>query len=209
MTSLNQIQVRGWNEVVGSLPFLSILVGVFIAAFINMWGQVFYKKRFIANGNKIIPEARLVPMMIGSFFFPAGLFIMGWTAKESIHWIGLVYPLFGCIYELLISKCRFVVGGACVGLGFFVIFQSAVNYLVDTYLMLAASALAANMFMRSILAAAFPLVAHALFTNLGLDWGMSLIGFIAVAMIPIPFLFYIFGERIRGIGKRSKQSVAI
>jgi hypothetical protein len=107
---------------------------------------------------------------------------------------------------VLTSDNRFAIGGACVGLGFFVIFQSAVNYLVDTYLMLAASALAANMFMRSILAAAFPLFARALFNTLGLNWGMSLLGFIAVAMIPIPFLFYIFGKRIRAIGKRSKQS---
>ena len=73
--------------------------------------------------------------------------------------------------------------------------------------MLAASALAANMFMRSILAAAFPLfasyckwlsntlskmyrnlIAAAVFHNLGLDWGMSLLGFLSTAMIPIPFL---------------------
>lgn len=63
-------------------------IGVLFAAAINLWGQVFYKKRFIANGNKLVPEARLVPMIIGSFFFPAGLFIMGWTAEASMHWIG-------------------------------------------------------------------------------------------------------------------------
>ncbi|KAF2475445.1 MFS general substrate transporter [Lindgomyces ingoldianus] len=180
--------VRRWNEVVGSLPFLAMTAGVLIAACINFWGQLYYRKRFIANGNKLVPEARLMPMIIGSFFFPAGLFIMGWTAKKDIHWIG------------------FSIGGACVGFGFFTIFQSAISYLVDTYLMLAASALAANMFMRSILAAAFPLFAKALFDKLGLDWGMSLLGFIAVAMIPIPFLFYIFGKRIRAVGKRSKQT---
>ncbi|KAF2730827.1 MFS general substrate transporter [Polyplosphaeria fusca] len=178
--------VRGWNAIVGSLPFLAIAIGVLFAAAINLWGQTFYRKRFIANGNRLVPEARLAPMMIGSFFFPAGLFIMGWTSESSIHWIG------------------FSIGSACVGLGFFTIFQSAINYIVDTYLMMAASALAANMFMRSILAAAFPLFARALFVNLGLDWGMSLLGFIAAAMIPIPFLFYIFGKRIRAIGKRSK-----
>ena len=99
----------------------------------------------------------------------------------------------------------FCVGAACIGLGFFTIFQSAINYLVDVYLMLAASALAANMLMRSVLAAAFPLFANArrsslsldnshvltvfpVFQTLGLNWGMSLLGFISVAMIPIPFL---------------------
>lgn len=70
--------------------------------------------------------------------------------------------------------------------------------------MLAASALAANMFMRSILAAAFPLFATycewwyplgvletdnvLVFHNLGMNWGMSLLGFIAVLMMPIPVL---------------------
>lgn len=86
------------------------------------------------------------------------------------------------------TNIRFCVGAACIGLGFFTIFQSAINYLVDTYLMSAASALAANMFMRSILAACFPLFTSYMFHNLGLDWGMSLLGFIAVMMIPIPFL---------------------
>ena len=80
--------MRGWNEVVGSLPFLAVIVGVGFAAAINLWGQSYYRKRMIANDNKVIPEARLMPMMIGSFFIAAGLFIMGWTAKESIHWIG-------------------------------------------------------------------------------------------------------------------------
>ena len=80
--------MRGWNEVVGSVPFLAIVVGVAFAAAINLWGQSYYRKRMIANEGKMVPEARLIPMMVGSFFFPAGLFIMGWTAKASIHWIG-------------------------------------------------------------------------------------------------------------------------
>ena len=87
-----------------------------------------YKKKVIANGNKMIPELRLLPMMVGSIFFTAGLFIMGWTGKASIHWIG------------------FCIGAACVGLGFFAVFQSALAYLVDTYLVMSASTLAANMF---------------------------------------------------------------
>jgi hypothetical protein len=97
--------------------------------------------------------------MIGSFFFAAGFFIMGWTASENTHWIGYVTSMNGSTNAD--SGNSFCVGAACIGLGFFTIFQSAVNYLVDTYLMLSASALAANMFMRSILAASFPLFANA------------------------------------------------
>jgi hypothetical protein len=79
---------RGWNSVVGSLPFLAIVVGVLFASVINLWGQKFYRSRMLANGGKMVPEARLIPMMIGSVFFAAGLFIMGWTARPDIPWIG-------------------------------------------------------------------------------------------------------------------------
>ncbi|KAH8593232.1 major facilitator superfamily domain-containing protein [Bisporella sp. PMI_857] len=180
---------RGWNSVVGSLPFMGQIIGIIFGGAILIWSQTIYVKRMIANNNKPVPEARLIAMMIGSFFFAAGLFIMGWTSDKDIHWIG------------------FCVGAACLALGFFAIFQSAISYLVDTYLMLAASALAANMLLRSVLAAAFPLFATAMFHNLGSDWAFSLLGFLAVAMIPIPFLFYIFGERIRAKGKRSAVSL--
>lgn len=36
-----------------------------------------------------------------------------------------------------------------------------------------------------------------MYQALGLGWGNSLTGFIALAMVPIPFVFYVFGERIR------------
>jgi hypothetical protein len=46
-----------------------------------------------------------------------------------------------------------------LGFGFFTIFQAALNYLIDTFTRYAASAIAANTFLRSIFAAAFPLFA--------------------------------------------------
>jgi DHA1 family multidrug resistance protein-like MFS transporter len=36
-----------------------------------------------------------------------------------------------------------------------------------------------------------------MFAGLGVEWASSLLGFIAVALVPIPVLFYIFGPRIR------------
>ena len=46
-----------------------------------------------------------------------------------------------------------------IGFGFFTIFQAALNYLIDTFSRYAASAIAANTFLRSIFAASFPLFA--------------------------------------------------
>jgi len=66
------------------------MVGIAFGGVINIWSQTFYVTRLKANNNKPVPEARLLPMMIGSFFFAAGLFIMGWTSDKSIPWIGYV-----------------------------------------------------------------------------------------------------------------------
>jgi hypothetical protein len=134
--------IRGWNAVVSTVPFTAIIIGVIFGGVVLAAGAAVYKKKVDLNGGKSIPELRLIPMMVGSIFFTGGLFIMAWTADKSTHWIG------------------FCMGAACLGLGFFAIFQSALAYLVDTYLALAASTLAANMFMRSILAGAFPLFAR-------------------------------------------------
>jgi hypothetical protein len=36
-----------------------------------------------------------------------------------------------------------------------------------------------------------------MFNKLGVDWAGSLLGFLAVIFLPIPFLFYKYGERLR------------
>jgi len=92
-----------------------------------------------------------------------------------------------------------------MGFGFFTIFQAALNYLIDTFQKYSASAVAANTFLRSVMAGAFPLFVNPMFYNLGIPWASSLLGFIAIAMIPIPYLFYIYGSRIRKKGKFTAQ----
>lgn len=72
------------------------------------------------------------------------------------------------------------------------------TYLVDTYLSEAgASAVAANGLLRYTFGAAFPLFTLQMYENLGIGWATSLLGFIAVAMLPIPWAFYYWGPRIR------------
>lgn len=71
------------------------------------------------------------------------------------------------------------------------------TYLVDAYTVYAASALAANTVLRSLVGALLPLAGNKMYQTLGLGWGNSLLGFIAVALTPLPVFFYIYGERIR------------
>lgn len=71
------------------------------------------------------------------------------------------------------------------------------QYLIDAFTIYAASAVAANTVLRSIVGGLLPLAGLNMYDALGLGWGNSLLAFISLAMVPIPFAFYIFGERIR------------
>lgn len=96
---------RGWGQVVGSLPFLGILIGAWIGCAINVYNQKIYNVKWHAAGERAVPEARLPPMMFGSVFFAVGQFIVGWTADKRFPWIA---PVIGLV---------------CLGVGFFTIFQ--------------------------------------------------------------------------------------
>ncbi|EMC91426.1 hypothetical protein BAUCODRAFT_327165 [Baudoinia panamericana UAMH 10762] len=131
------------------------------------------------NDGKIKPEYRLPILMYTGWTIPFGLFLYGWTAQYEIHW---AVPLLGTLF---------------VGIGLIAAFMCVITYLVDSFGRYAASATAANTVLRSIFGAVFPLFALQLYDRLGLGWGNSLIAFIALALCPIPFLFYWYGERLR------------
>lgn len=71
------------------------------------------------------------------------------------------------------------------------------TYLVDAFTVYAASAMAANTVFRSLAGALLPLAGPKMYETLGLGWGNTLLGFIALALCPLPVIFYIYGERIR------------
>ena len=67
--------------------------------------------------------------------------------------------------------------------------------------MFAASAIAANTFMRSICGGVFPLFATYMYKGMGIEWAQTLIGCLALLCTPMPFVFYIYGKKIRGKSK--------
>ncbi|KAL7619424.1 hypothetical protein AAE478_009963 [Parahypoxylon ruwenzoriense] len=179
-------EVRHWALGVSALPFLGLLVGVLLGACCVIWHT---KTKFMAamkaNGGKVIPEQRLPMMITGGCILPVGLFIFAWTSHPETHWSGMV------------------VGSAPVGMGMYMVFVQCFNYLVDVYAPIANSAIGGNTFIRSFFGAGFPLFGPYMYHNLGVDWATSTLGFIGIAMIPIPILFYRFGARIRSWSKNS------
>ncbi|EPE07592.1 mfs transporter [Ophiostoma piceae UAMH 11346] len=176
-------ETRGWNTLIASLPFLAVLVGVIGGAVVTWFNQQHYNRELVANNNMPVPEARLPPMKVASLVLASGLFIMGWTSRQDVHWTGTV------------------VGSAMMGYGFYTIFTSSTNYLVDSFQHWASSAVAANTFVRSMFAGILPLLVKPWFHHLGNGWAMTVLGAFAVLNVPIPFIFAIYGPRIRARGK--------
>lgn len=71
------------------------------------------------------------------------------------------------------------------------------TYLVDAFTVYAASVSAASTVFRSLPGALLPLAGNSMYDALGLGWGTSVLGFIAVAFIPMPLVFWKYGQRIR------------
>lgn len=72
------------------------------------------------------------------------------------------------------------------------------TYLVDAFTIHAASAIAANAVLRSLFdALLLPLPGLDMYNALGLGWGNNLLGFLSLAMVPLPIIFNRYGEWIR------------
>ena len=63
--------------------------------------------------------------------------------------------------------------------------------------MFAASAIAANTFLRSLAGAGFPLFASQMINGMGVQYAGTLLGCVAIALVPLPVLFYTKGAKIR------------
>ena len=133
-----------------------------------------------ALGDSPKPEGRLKPMMWVMPTVPVGIFWYGWAAEKQTHWI---VPILGTLF---------------FGFGFLWIAMPAQLYLLDAFgPEAAASALAANVILRLLCAAFIPLAGPSLYADLGLGWGNSVLGFIGVAFLPLPYFFYRYGGWLR------------
>ena len=64
------------------------------------------------------------------------------------------------------------------------------TYMIDAFRGYSASAIAAATTMRSIFGTFLPLGGPAMYDKLGFGWGNTILGILAVIMIPIPVVFY-------------------
>lgn len=184
---------HGFNAWQVGMSFTGILVGMILGTMTDpLWHRI--RSRLVAKleaetgvQGASEPEFRLPPAIMGSFLVPAGIFMFGWSTFPWIHW---VVPIIG--------SCIFALGNVLLFTGIF-------TFLVDAYPLYAASALAANAFVRCLFAAAFPLFGVQMYEKLGYQWASSLLAFLTVAMLPFPYVFFRYGKRIRGKSRYAKS----
>ncbi|BDD57688.1 hypothetical protein MAP00_003034 [Monascus purpureus] len=167
----------GWSVGISGLAYIGIGVGCAIGIFI--FGK-FSDRMLRGNGGPYNPERRLILMMYVSPLLPIGLFLYAWTTESKVHWI---VP---------------IVGTAIGGPGVVVLISSSQTYTIDIFgPRAAASAMAGINLLRNLLGAFLPLAAPRLYTNLHMGWGNSVLAFIAMAFIPVPFWLYRHGRWLR------------
>lgn len=173
--------IRGWQLGMSGLAFLGIGFGVvltiacepFIRRLINSHAKD-------PETGKPYPEAMVSFVCICAAMIPVGELWFAWTCSPaSIHWI---VPL---------------LAGIPFGAGNTGVFIYASNYLTQSYGMYAASALAGNSVIRSILGGVLPLAGASMYDSLGPNWAGTLLGVLEVVIVPIPFVFYKYGHKIR------------
>ncbi len=115
------------------------------------------------------PEAMVCVVCLAAILIPCGEIIFAWTCTPNVHWIAPI------------------IAGVPFGAGNAAVFIYASNYLVSSYDIYAASALAGNAVLRSMMGATLPLAGPSMYRTLGANWAGTLLGLLEAACIPIPF----------------------
>jgi hypothetical protein len=183
--------VYGFNAGEQGLAFLPIGIGSIISCCIYLGWDAYLDR---AREKDPPPswygkeEYRRVPLAcLGAPLLSVSMFWLGWTARESIHWI---VPILAAIP---------------FGVAYLLIFMSLLNYLVDAYEIFSASAMAAASCSRSLFAVILPFAARPMYESLGIAWACSLLGFVSLALGVIPFMFLKYGDVIRANSKFCRE----
>ncbi|KAF3038548.1 hypothetical protein E8E11_001759 [Didymella keratinophila] len=173
-------ELRGWSPGMTGLSYIGIGVGGMCV----ILSEPLLRKMINAHPKdletgKVYPEAMVSVVCLAAVSVPVGEMIFAWTCTPNVHWIA---PL---------------LAGIPFGAGNCGVFIYASNYLVHSYGIYAASALAGNAVLRSAMGGALPLAGPKMYATLGPHWSATMLSLIEFAMIPIPVIFYRYGHKIR------------
>ncbi|KAI0776341.1 MFS general substrate transporter [Trametes elegans] len=176
-----------FNAGISGLMFLPIFVGAAFAVilYLLVFNPRYHRAIEQFAPHPVPPEYRMELCMWAAPIYTISFFWFGWTSYSSVsYWAPLM-------------------AGFPMGFAIIWIFLGLFNYTIDAYLFVAASALSSMTVVRSLFGAGFPLFATQMYETLNPRWASTLLGCIALVMMPIPFLLRRFGHKLR---KHSKYS---
>ncbi|KAK0101585.1 hypothetical protein ONS95_006749 [Cadophora gregata] len=181
--------LRGWSLGFTGLAFIGIGVGTMIAIVTEpLARRVVNSHKKDPETGRVYPEASISIVCFASLLCPIGQLWFSWTSVPiTIHW---VWP---------------ILAGIPFGAGNCLVFIYASNYIAGSYGIYAASALAGNSVVRSCVGGTLPLAGPKMYEAMSPQWAGTLLGLVQVALIPIPFVFYKYGDRIRARSPLIKQ----
>lgn len=173
--------IRGWSPGITGLSFVGVGFGTMLAiASEPLIRRMIHAHKPDPLTGDVPPEAAISAVCIAAILIPVGQLTFSWTsAPASIHWIWSI-----------LASIPFGAGNSLV-------FIYATNYIAGSYGIYAASALAGNSIARSFVGGTLPLAGPAMYAALTPQWAGTLLGFLEVVLIPIPFVFYKWGDKIR------------
>ncbi|GAB7366165.1 hypothetical protein MBLNU230_g7727t1 [Neophaeotheca triangularis] len=179
-------ETYGLSTGLTGLSFVGIIVGFCFAG--GGLVPLMYKwaKNDLARMKEAGHEERLPPefrcwfgMLGGSFAIPIGIFWMGYTARSDIS-----------IWSPLCSS-------VLIGYGMLSVFIMCTQYIIDSYELYAASGLASVTCLRYVAAGVMTPVGLPFYENMGVQWTLTILGGLSALLVPVPFVFYVYGPWIR------------
>lgn len=183
ISSISQVFVNtyGFSTNLSGLAYIGLGLGCLSGnLLVSFTSDRYMLRRAGQNGGEKKPEYRNRWVPLGAVSVPCGFFIYGWTAEYRVHWI---VPIIGTYF---------------IGFGFNTIFNSILLYIVESFTIFAASALAANGVVRNLGGGLLPLAGLTLYGRLGVGWGNSVLAFVHLGVIvPMTLVLMRYGEFIR------------
>ena len=182
-------ETYGVSQGLTGLAFLGIAIGIALSTLLIPLIYRWYLQELskIQDENhprtKLQPEIRLYWAMLGAPCIPVSLFWMGWTARPDVS-----------VWSPVVSTVLF-------GFGTMGIFISCYQYVIDSYEIFAASALASVTVLRYVVSGGMVIAAIPMYRSLSVHWTLTLMGCLSALMVPVPCLLFKYGERIRGMSK--------
>ncbi|KZP23552.1 hypothetical protein FIBSPDRAFT_1042721 [Athelia psychrophila] len=192
---------HGFSTIGVGLSFFGIMVGITIGPVTNLLQERYYHRRVREMGGREYSRGEV------------GADEVGGAGAASKLVLVRVDELQGGALDCAVSVKRCCVCGeddmltavtassilALVlwGWSFYTIILATYTYVEDSYKVYSASALAGLGLVRNVAGAGFPLFATHMYNTLGYEWASSLLGFLSLLLVPIPFVLFRHGPALR------------